>query len=694
MPGVGLKSANMNEQLYNQRHFLICILLATITFAVYLPVRNYEFLHYDDNGYVTENAEVKQGLNWQGIKWAFTTGCASNWHPLTWLSLMLDCELFRAASLPEGVKPGPMHIVNVLFHVVNTILLFLVMARMTKGVWQSAFIAGLFALHPLHVESVAWIAERKDVLSTLFWLLTMLAYTRYVERPSAGRYIVTLVLFAMGLLAKPMLVTLPFVLLLLDYWPLQQIREQRVVEDGRQRASLKWLIIEKIPLIVLSIASSVITFIVQRQGGAVIESKQLLFNDRIINAIVSYVSYIGKMLWPARLAVFYPYQVNRTPAGEAVICAAILILITIAVVRFGRRRKYMLVGWLWYLGTLVPVIGIVQVGAQAMADRYTYIPLIGIFVIIAFSAAELLPKASSRKIILGVLAGVCLAACAVVTSHQLKYWKDSLSLFEHALDVTEGNYVMHNNYANALNQLGRRNEAAAHLVEALRLAPNSIEILYNYGNILREMGKTDQAIEQFKIAIKLKPDDKLSYYGLGLALAAKGDYEGAIQQYRIYAGTAVDLADIHQGLAAELIKEGKVDDAVNQFQQAMIAKPDSTEVLSNFGYALAQSGKPKEAIEYYDKVLAKDPNNVITHGRLALALASVGRIDEAVEHCRIVLAARPDDFEMHANLGMLLQNQGKLDEAVESYKKALQIDPNFQKARENLNALIQNLSQH
>lgn len=639
MSGVWLKSANMIERPYNHRRLLICILLAAVTFAVYLPVRNYEFLHYDDDVYVTNNAEVKSGLSWQGVEWAFTTGRGANWHPLTWLSLMLDCQVF-------GVKAGPMHIVNVLFHIANTILLFLVLARMTKGVWQSAFIAGLFALHPLHVESVAWIAERKDVLSTLFWLLTMLAYARYAERPSAGRYVAVLVLFAMGLMAKPMLVTLPFVLLLLDYWPLGRF-------SGRG-FSVWRLLLEKIPLLILSAVSSVVTFIVQQRGGAVIAGNRLFFDERVLNAIVSYLAYLDKMLWPAGLAVLYPHPVNNIPVFRAVIAGIVLILITILFIYHARRYKYLLVGWFWYLGTLVPVIGIVQVGSQAMADRYTYVPLIGIFIIIAFGVTELLKEKPFRKIVLCVMAGVSLSACTVVTSHQLKYWKDSLSLFEHTLDIANDNYIMQNNYANILMDKGRSAEAVAHFSEAVKLRPDSLEIRNGYGDALRKMGKLDEAIAQYKIAIEFDPNFILTRYNLGLALAAKGDYEGAIEQYRLYLDTA----------------------------------PDSMEVLSSFGFALAQSGKPKDAIGYYDKVLAKDPNDVITHGRLALVLASVGRIDEAIEQCLIVLAVRPDDFEMYNNLGMLLRNQGKLDEAIESYEKALQINPDFQKAREGLDAAL------
>jgi len=663
----------MIEQLSNHRRLLICILLAAVAFAVYFPVRNYGLVHFDDDGYVKGNAEVKSGLNVESIKWAFTTGHGSNWHPLTWLSLMLDCQVF-------GYEPGLMHLVNVLFHVANTILLFVILAGMTKGVWQSAFVAGLFALHPLHVESVAWVTERKDVLSSLFWFLTMLAYTRYAERPSVGRYFLTLVLFVLGLMSKPMVVTLPFVLLLLDYWPLGRLFNPKF--------STVRLLLEKLPLIILSAASSVVTFIVQREGGSVLSMHTLLFKERVLNAIVSYLAYLGKMLWPARLAVLYPHPVNSIPVFRAVIYGSILVLITIFFVCYCRRYKYLIVGWLWYLGTLVPVIGIVQVGTQAMADRYTYIPLIGIFIIIAFGVTELLKEKPFGKIALGVLAGISLSACVVVTSHQLKYWKDSLSLFEHALAVTKDNYLMHSNYAIALSECGRRDEAVSHIAEAVRLVPELPEIHNNYGNILREIGRLDEAVIQYRTAIKLNPKFLLAHYDLGLSLALQGKYDEALEHYKIYLGPDMDMAKFHQDVAEQLAKKGKVDDALGQFQKALIVKPDSAEVLSNFGYALAQSGKPKEAIEYYDMVLVKDPNNVITHGRLALALASVGRISEAIEQCRIVLAARPDDAEMHTNLGILLQNQGKLDEAIECYQKALQINPNFQKARESLDTAL------
>jgi tetratricopeptide (TPR) repeat protein len=662
----------MIEQLHNRRSLLICILLAIVTFAVYLPVINYQFVNYDDNVYVVENPHVRSGLSWENIKWGFTAAHHAYWQPLTWLSYMLDCTVF-------GLNAGASHLINVLFHAANAILLFIVLGRMTKSVWPSAFVAALFALHPLHVESVAWIAERRDVLSTLFWLLTLLFYSRYAERPSGERYLTTIAAFILGLLSKPMLVTLPFVLLLLDYWPLERF--------GDARYRLSRLLLEKVPFIILSAIASAVTFLTSQKTGTIADILCLPLNERIINAIVSYLTYIGKMIWPTSLAVLYPHLGGTIPVSRAVIYGSILVLMTIFFVCYCRRYKYLIVGWLWYLGTLVPVIGIVQVGTQAMADRYTYIPLIGIFIIIAFGVTELLKERPFWKIVLGVLAGISLSACVVVTSHQLKYWKDSLSLFGHALAVTKDNYIMHSNYAISLNECGRRDEAASHFAEAVRLMPELPEVHYDYGNILQKMGKIDQAIEQYEMTLKIDPNFILARYNLGLALAVKGDYEGAIEQYRLYLGTAVDEIDIRRDMAIQLAKEGRPDDAVSQFQKAIIAKPDSTEVLSNFGYALAQSGKPQEAIEYYNKTLAIDSNDVITHGRLALALAALSRFDEAIEQCRIVLAARPDDFEMHANLGMLLQKQDKLDEAIECYKKALQINPNFQKARDNLDAL-------
>jgi tetratricopeptide (TPR) repeat protein len=665
----------LTDLLRKYRVPLLCVLLGAVTFTVYLPVRNHEFVKYDDDIYVTKNPNIHSGLSWQNFRWAFTTGRASNWHPLTWLSLTLDCSLF-------GVKSAPLHLVNVFFHVVNTLLLFIVFNRMTRRFWPSAFVAAIFAFHPLHVESVAWVAERKDVLSTLFWLLTMLAYTRYAERPSTARYLVTIILFAFGLLAKPMLVTLPFILILLDFWPLNRLNSKFSILNS---------IIEKVPFFLLSVASSIITFLFQQKGGSV---TAIPFKARLANAVCSYLAYIVKMFYPSRLAVLYPHPVDsittdKTLAAKVILSAIILILLTVFLLYYSRHYRYLTVGWLWYLGTLVPVIGIVQVGVQAMADRYTYVPLIGLFVIIAFAAADLFKNFPLKKYVLSTLAIATLVACILTTSAQLKHWKDSASLFEHTLAVTKNNYTILNNYGNLLCDLGKPEEAVQKLTEATKLFPNASDIRNNLGVALKKLGRIDDAIEQYNIALRLDPNYATAHCNLGVALMTKGDYDAAIEHYKIYLGLDPNTTDLRQELALALVKQGRVNDAVGQFQKALDARPDSAEVLGNLGYALAQSGKPQQALEYYYKALQLDPNNVITHGRLALALASLGKIDESIEQCGIVLKARPDDAEMHANLGILLQTKGQIDQAIESYKKVLQIDPNNQKARENLDTLAQ-----
>jgi tetratricopeptide (TPR) repeat protein len=653
---------------------IVIAVLIIVTLAVYWPVRNFEFVRYDDDIYVTTNANVQSGLSLQNIKWAFTTVHCSYWHPLTWLSIMLDCSLF-------GVKPSPMHLVSVAFHTANTLLLFVVFNRMTRRLWPSAFIAVLFAIHPLNVESVAWIAERKNVLSTFFWLLTMLAYVRYVEKPSSGRYVVSLVFFALGLMSKPMLVTLPFALILLDYWPLKRFLNSKF--------SILNSIIEKLPFFSLSAILCIITFLAQRQVGAV---AVLPFKERFPNAIVSYFSYIEKLFVPVDLVVFYPHPAGYIPLSQVIIFALILILISVFLLYYGRQFKYLIFGWLWYLGTLVPVIGIIQVGAQGMADRYTYVPFIGLFAIIAFGAADLALFISYkilRSCVLCLVSCVLCLVCIIITSNQLKYWQNSMLLFKHALSVIERDNIELNDSADALIKAGRLEEAAHLLTERIESIPTSPSIHANFGNTFLEVGKTDNAIVQYMIALRLNPRFSNARHNLALALAIKGDYDGAIEQYKIYNGPDANVAELYQDLARLLTNRGRISDAAGQLQKALAVNPDSIVTLTRLGYALAQSGKSDQAVEYYHKALKLDPNNIFVHGCLVLALDAIGKTDEAIEHCRIVLAARPYDVEMHNNLGIFLRNKGKLNEAAESFKKALQIDPNFKPARDNLDALFQ-----
>jgi hypothetical protein len=403
----------------SDKYWSLCIYLtlALATLAVFWQVLGHDFVNYDDPDYVYRNPNVQSGITLSSIKWAFTTGHAANWHPLTWLSHMLDWQLF-------GDNPGWHHLTNLFLHIANTLLLFAVLKRMTNALWRSAFVAAAFALHPLHVESVAWVAERKDVLSTLFWMLTIAAYLRYLERPGTGRYLLTLLIFALGLMAKPMLVTLPFVLLLLDYWPLGRFQFGQIVKSvGQQsRKSLNafshWklsrhLLLEKVPLFALSAISSIVTFLVQRTAGAVTSVETLPLKLRIANTFVSYLTYIQKMVWPSRLAMFYPYPDKTDLIWQTVVFALLLLIISLGVIWLMRRRRYLLTGWLWYLGTLVPVIGLVQVGDQALADRYTYVPLTGLFIIIAWGVPDLIAKWRFRKHALAASAIAVLLAWSI-----------------------------------------------------------------------------------------------------------------------------------------------------------------------------------------------------------------------------------------------------------------------------------------
>jgi tetratricopeptide (TPR) repeat protein len=640
----------MNKPLNRYSSFLICVALALATLAVYWPVRNYDFVKYDDDAYVTDNYHVTSGLSIPNVRWAFTTPHVGNWLPLTWLSFMLDCQLF-------GANPGWMHLVNLLLHIANTLLLFAVLKKMTGSLWPSAFVAALFALHPLHVESIAWITERKDVLSTLFLLLTLAAYVSYVRGGGLFRYLLTILLFVFGLLAKPMLVTLPFLLLLLDYWPLERFAAPRAVKTAaipdRRRVFYR-IIIEKIPFLVLSAVSSVITFIVQKGSGAVMDVNTLSLQKGVANAFLSYAKYIGKMFWPQNLAIFYPLDIDGIPLWQIVLCVLLLLVISIFAVRFGRKHRYLPVGWFWFVGTLIPVIGLVQSGAQSLADRYTYISLTGLFIIIAFGADRLTAKWNYRKYSLSLLAAVVLGAASVCTSLQLKFWQNSITLFQRAVDVTSNNFIIYNNFANVLGKMGKLNQSLEYLNKALALRPNSAEIHNNLGNAFRELGKVDQAIEHYKEAVKYKPDLADAHFNLGVALSKKGDFE----------------------------------DAVAEYQKTLAIDPVNSDALSEFGFIYARQGKLDQAVDYYNRAIAIDPNNVIAHGRLGLALAEQGKFDDAIREFKIVLKARPDDVEMYCNLGILLDRQNKTDQAIEQYRRALQIKPNDSKARELLDAAL------
>ena len=492
----------------NVQPLIISLVLIAATFIVFWQVRHHQFVSFDDYRYVVENPYVVRGLTFRSVIWAFTATHASNWHPLTWLSHMLDCGLY-------GLNPGGHHVTSLLFHIASTLMLFLVLKQMTGALWRSGFVAALFALHPLHVESVAWVAERKDVLSTFFWMLTMWAYFRYVQRPGFNRYLVVLLSFILGLLSKPMLVSLPFVMLLLDYWPLCRFqfgqlmgngnsRMQRSLSSIDRRSSVFHLILEKVPFFVLSAISSFLTFYAQEKGGAIGSLAFLPLGTRIVNALVSYVSYIWKMIWPQHLALLYPYP-ERFPIWEVVGAGLLLVGISVLVMRAARGRPYLLVGWLWYLGTLVPVIGLVQVGAQAMADRYTYVPLIGLFIMVAWGLSDFLKGWRYRRGVLAISAGVLFSILMIVTWVQVQYWENSIVLYKHTLEVTVNNYLIHNNLGIVFFRQGKYQEAANQYNEALRINPNSAEAHYNLGNAYLMIGDRGLALREYEILKTLNP---------------------------------------------------------------------------------------------------------------------------------------------------------------------------------------------
>jgi len=489
------------EFIIKHRDMLVCLFLIISTAAVYWQVRDFQFVNFDDDKYIYQNRHVQEGLTLESITWAFTTIHAKNWHPLTWLSHMLDCKIY-------GNNPGGHHYTNLLFHIANTLLLFLVFRKMTGCLWQSAFIAALFALHPLHVESVAWVSERKDVLSTFFWMLTMWSYIWYVEHPIVHRYLLVVLLLALGLMSKPMLVTLPFVLLLLDFYPLNRFKFQLSDNsaNSRQKSNTFRLILEKIPLFILVAMASAVTFYAQKKGGAVRSLEIYPIKVRIANAMVSYVKYIGNMVYPSDLTVLYPHP-GLLPWWKISFACLLLASISFLAIRTAKQKPYFAMGWLWYLGTLIPVIGLVQVGKQSMADRYTYVPLIGIFIIIAWGVPEFMAKWRYRKICLTMSGTVVITILMAMTWKQVGYWRNSITLFEHPLKITSNNYLPHNNLGCALDKRGHTAEAMEHYLQALQIKPDFWNAHYNLAVDLFRVGDIDGAIDHFRKAVQLKPDN-------------------------------------------------------------------------------------------------------------------------------------------------------------------------------------------
>jgi protein O-mannosyl-transferase len=621
--------------------------LVILTLLVYCRTFDHPFVELDDRFYVTQNQHVQAGLTAEGVRWAFTTYDCANWHPLTWLSLQLDGTLYG------GRNAGGFHVTNVLLHAANTLLLFLILDRMTGLVWRSAVVAALFALHPLHVESVAWVADRKDVLSTLFWMLTLAAYVAYVRRPGVGRYLPVVAALGLGLMAKPMLVTLPFVLLLLDYWPLRRWRHEPAIVPApappkaarrgkpsrRSRetpaavappalpAPVPWqhLVLEKLPLFIPVLTVCVATVLAQRAGQAVMSLERFPLAARLGNALVAYVAYLGQTFWPLHLAAFYPHPGATIPVAELLGAGLLLAIITAGVLGPGRRWPYLAVGWFWYLGTLVPVIGVVQVGTQAMADRYTYVPLVGISLLLVWGVSDLAVAWRVPRFGLAAAAAV-LSVCVVLTWTQIGYWAGDRLLWEHALAVTKNNATAHCNLGMYYYDHGQTDVARAELETAAALDPRSAVAAINLGNAYWALGRREEALQQYRRAVELEPGYATARNYIGDALAALGRWEEARAEY----------------------------------ERTVALTPGYAKGHASLGNVLVELGRPEEAVEEFQKAVALDPTDAQSHGALGQALLEQGRYDEAEASTRRALDVLPADSPLRPLASWQLQRCRRL----------------------------------
>lgn len=657
--------------------------LVIATIIAYEPLRHNDFVSFDDEAYVTKNAHVRGGITANAILWAFTNPHANTWHPLTSISHMLDCQIF-------ALNPVGHHFTNLLLHTVNVLLLFWILKKASGSVWQSAFVAALFAVHPLNVESVAWVAERKNVLSGLFWMVTIAAYISYAKHPSIGGWLVVLLSYALAILTKPMVVTLPFVLLLLDYWPLNRFQYDGK-NDGQhllkhnlsasptfQKASVGRLILEKTPLLLLAAVLSVITFLCQKNTQAMEILKKLPFQQRLANAFLSYIGYISKIAYPTRLAVLYPHPElglsNWRPIG------AILILISASVglLYLLRRQRYLTVGWLWYLGTLVPVIGLVQVGPQGMADRYTYLSTIGIFIAVSWGVAELVSKWCHRRIALGIAGALALIALSLCTRTQLRHWRNSIVLYEHAIAVTSNNFIIHYNLGTELVKQERLDEAIQHFHRAIQLYPSFSEANYSLGLAQFKKRNFDLAAQEFKNTIELYPDYTEAIYGLGLVFEEQGRLNEAVKQWEEVLQKKPDFADAHYKIAVVMTQQGNFDAAIEHFKEAIQIEPGHANVHNNFGVALYKGGRLDEAIEAFKRAVSLEPTYAEAHSNLAEALYRRGRVAEAIDCWTEALQFEPNSPGVLRNLAWVKATQRNpavrdMNGAVELAKRACEI---------------------
>lgn len=662
--------------------YIICLILVAIILAAYWQLPTHGFLNLDDNRYITQNEHVKAGVNWQTITWAFNFENFAYWHPVTWMSHMLFFQLF-------GMNPAMHHMMNLFLHIANSLLLFLVFKRMTGEIWQSAFVAALFALHPLNVESVAWASELKNVLSTFFWMATLFWYVRYVERPGFYRYLIMLLVFALGLMAKPMLVTLPFVLLLLDYWPLNRLKfyESAGVEHGffqpaateNNPSSVLALILEKIPFLFLSAVCMFLSNLSVQRQSVVISTALVPMKLRIANAVISYVGYIKKVVWPYHLGVFYPFP-RAIPLWQVIAAGLFLLFLTFWAFRLIKRSPYLAVGWLWFIGTLIPAIGLVQAGLwPSMADRFAYVPAIGLFIGIAWGVPDLLGRWGRKKWLLAPIAAALILTFTVATHLQNRYWADNITLFRHALEVTNKNAIAHEKLGEALFAKGKTGKAVRQYREALRIAPNLIGANLNLGVILREEGKFDKAIEHFSKVIHTDANSVDARYEIAVTKEKQGDFNAAIRYFVAALRIKPGDARIHNNLGIALALQNKEKSAIFHFNEALRINPNYAGASYNLAKIYTRQGNVKKAIFYLKKTLKLKPNMAPALYRLSWILATdeddtYRNGEEAVRLatnlCKITGYTQPLSFDA---LAAAYAETGHFDAAVLTAQKGIQL---------------------
>jgi len=681
---------------------LIYLLLTAATLIAFWQVTQCGFISIDDDVYVTDNIHIHDGVTMEAIRWAFTTGYAANWHPLTWMSHMLDVQLF-------GLKPRWHHLTNLLFHVANTLLLFFIFHRMTKSPWRSAFVAALFAVHPLHVQSVAWVAERKDVLSTFFWMLTMGAYIHYVEHPRLKNYLAVLIFFALGLISKPMLVTLPFVLLLLDYWPLQRFEQKKPAQEIRkeahqplsankrkgkssrkhtvqtrmkeakppdhiyQRALIRPLLREKIPLFALAALLSIVTFIAQQKGGAVQSVKALPLGVRIANAFVSYIIYIAKTIWPANLAVYYPHP-GLWPLWQILGAILLIAAVTFMVIRTAKSFPYLAVGWLWFAGTLVPVIGIVQVGGQALADRYTYVPLIGLFIMAAWGIPEFLKKWRYRKEALFASSALIIPCLLIVTCIQVGYWRNDIELYDHALKVTSRNDFIYRNRGAAYDRLGNVGKAIEDFNKAIEINPKYADAYFNRGVAYGQLGNREQAILDYNSAIEVNPKYADAYYNRGVAYGELGNREQAILDYNSVIEVNPKNAKAYNNLGIVYDMLGNREQAILDYSSAIEVNPRYAEAYNNRGFAYTELGNYRQAIHDHNMAIEINPKYAEAYSNLGIAYGMLENPGQAIEDFDKAIQINPRYATAYYNRGFAYGKLGNQRQTIEDMKAAARLD--------------------